>query len=168
MKAGGPVHKSTVAQSTPFDNETNGFVATDVQAAIEEARQSAEGFPRAGLALTANGTLTTGNWITYSELLANPRILFPVKIRIKEMTWVNSNTNLGAFDFAFYRNGQLAGNLIYTYSAPAADRTVGYGYLVFPSNLDFNPGESLYIKYVKPSGASLADLALVLWIARIP
>jgi hypothetical protein len=162
-------NKGMIALSTPFDNSTNGFIASDVQAAIEEAKQNAEGFPRAGLSLTANGTVSSGNWITYSELLSNPRILFPVKIRIKEMTWVNSNVNLGAFTLEFYKNGQVnPTNLIFTYTAPAADRTAGYGYYVWSSNIDFNDGESLYIKYVKPSGTSLADLALVVWIARTP
>ena len=161
------VTSTPVAESIPFDNATNGFAAEQVQSAIEEARVTAEGLPRAGLSLTANGTVSSGNWITYTELLANPRILFPVKVRLKEFTWVNVNTNLGAFDFAFYKNGQAAGNLLFTYSAIAADRTVGYGYYTWLTNYDFNPGDSLYIKYNKPSGTSLSDLALILYIARI-
>jgi hypothetical protein len=155
-----------VAKATPFDNSTNGFIATNVQAAIEEVRFVAES-KRLVLTLTNNGTLANGNWITYSELLANPRILFPIKVRLKELSWVNNNVNLGAFDFVCYKNGQAAGNIIYTYSAPAADRTVGYGYHLIPNAFDFLPGESLYIKYVKPSGTSLADLALLVYIERI-
>lgn len=33
-----------VASSVPFDNETNGFIAEDTQAAIEEARDTAPGY----------------------------------------------------------------------------------------------------------------------------
>lgn len=161
----GPIYFSPVCEQIPFSDVN--FTATNVCDALREAKQNAEGFPRAGLPLTANGTVSNGNWISYSELLANPRILFPVKIRIKEITWVNANTALGAFDFELYKNGQLAGNKIFTYSAPGADRTVGYGYYVFATNIDFDAGESLYIKYVKPSGTSLSDLALIVWIARI-
>ena len=158
-----------VAKSTPFDNSTNGFISTNTQSAIEESKQYGEGFPRAGLALTSNGIVGNGNWITYSELLANPRILFPVKIRLKELTWVNINTNLGEFTFELYKNGQVnPTNLVFTYTAPVGDRTNGYGYYVWSSNLDFNAGDSLYIKYVRPSGTSISDLALVIWIARIP
>ena len=157
-----------IAESVPFDNGTNGFVSDNTQAAIEEAKQNAEGFPRAGVTLTANGTVATGNWITYSELLSSPRILFPVKIRIKELTWVNSNINLGAFTFELYKNGQVAGNLVFTYTPTAGNRTAGYGYYVWGTDLDFNAGDSLFVKYVKPSGTSLSDLALVLWISRIP
>lgn len=160
--------EDNVAANVSFNNTVNGFTANHVQAAIEEAKQNAEGFPRAGLPLTANGTLANGNWITYSELLSNPRILFPVKIRIKEITWVNNATNLGAFNFDIYKNGQLIGNRVFTYTAPAADRAVGYGYYVWASNLDFAEGDSLYIRYVKPSGTSLSDTALIVWVARIP
>lgn len=155
-----------VARAIPFDNSTNGFVATNVQTAIEETRLIAES-KRMTLTLTNNGTLANGNWITYSELLANPRILFPIKVRLKEISWVNNNTNLGAFDFVFYKNGQLPANIIYTYSPPAADRTAGYGYIAVPNAYDFLPGESMYIKYVKPAGTSLSDLGLIIYIERI-
>jgi hypothetical protein len=162
--------KSVVDRAIYFFDAT--FIATNVHDAIVEAKQNAEGFPRAGLPLTNNGIVSNNQWLTYSELLANPAILFPVKIRLKEITWVNNNTNLGAFDFEFYKNGQVAGNLVYTYTAPAADRTVGYGYHLFPdaigSTIDFAAGDRLYIKYVKPTGTALNDLALIVWIARIP
>lgn len=158
-----------VARGTPFDNSTNGFISQDTQAAIEEAKQNAEGFPRAGISLTANGTISDLAWITYSELLANPRILFPVKTRLKEFTWVNANLSIRALQFKFYKNGQAAGNLVYTHTPVAGDRTVGYGYLVFPVNIDFNAGESLYVQVdYTAAGTSLSDLALVLWISRIP
>jgi hypothetical protein len=154
------------AKNIDFDNSVNGFTSTNVQNAIEEVKTYGEGFPRAGIPLTYNGTLSTGNYVTYTELLANPRILFPVKIKLKELTWVNNNTTLGAFNFQFYKNGQAPGNLIYTYIPTAGERTQGYGYTPVPLDLDFNAGDSMYIKYVKPSGTSLADLAVVIWIAR--
>jgi hypothetical protein len=158
-----------VDYSTPFDPTGTSFSpSTDnVHDALVEAKQNAEGFPRAGLILTANGTLTTGSFITYNELLSNPRILFPVKIRLKELTWNNANTNLGAFNFEIYKNGTAVGNLIHTYTAPAADRTAGFGFYIFPVNLDINAGEYIYVKYVKPSGTSLSDLGAVIWISRI-
>jgi hypothetical protein len=163
-------HTSTpVAKAVPFDNVGNGFVSSDTQAAIEEAKQNAEGFPRAGLPLTVNGTVGDLQWITYSELLANPRILFPVKTRLKEFTWVNNNVNIRALQFKFYRNGQLVGNLVDTITPTAGDRTAGYGYYVWQTNLDYNPGDSLYVQVDYTAiGTSLSDLALVVWIARIP
>lgn len=35
-----PITRSSVARSVPFDNSTNGFIATDVQAAIEESAET--------------------------------------------------------------------------------------------------------------------------------
>jgi hypothetical protein len=160
--------KTPVAVEIPFDNATNGFTADEVQAAIEEAKQNSEGFPRAGLPLISNGAVSNGEYVTYSELLANKRILFPVRIRLKELTWNNTNLSLGAFNFEIYKNGIAPANLIYTYTAPAGDRTNGFGYFVFPVNVDIAAGEYIYIKYVKPAGTSLSDLALVIWISRIP
>jgi hypothetical protein len=158
-----------VAASLPYDNSTNVFTADETQAAIEEAKQNAEGFPRAGLALTANGTVGDLAWITYTELLANPRILFPVKTRLKEFTWVNNNVNIRALNFVFYKNGQAGGNIVYTYTPTAGQRTAGYGYLAFPSNLDWNAGDSLYVQCdYTAAGTSLSDLAAVCWVSRIP
>jgi hypothetical protein len=45
------ITKSTVARAIPFDNSTNGFVATEVQSAVEELKSSASpgfGFGRSG------------------------------------------------------------------------------------------------------------------------
>lgn len=167
MKAG-LIYSTPVAKSVPFDNSTNLFASSDVQSAIEEAKQNAEGFPRAGLSLTYNGTVGNGAWITYSELLSGPRILFPVKIRLKELTWVNTNINLGAFTFVFYKNGQAAGNIVFTYTPTAAGLVNGYGYYIFATAFDFAAGDSLFVRHNRPSGTALSDLALTLWVARIP
>ena len=161
------IEATPVAKSVPFSDVN--FVATDVEGAIIEAKQNAEGFPRAGLSLTHNGTVGDLAWITYNELLANPRIIFPVKTRLKEFTWVNANINIRAMDFKFYKNGQLVGNLIDTITQSAGDRTAGFGYYIWPVNRDFNAGESLYCQVdYTANGTSLSDLALVVWISRIP
>ena len=156
-----------VAESIPFSDP--GFTATDTQAAIVEAKQNAEGFPRAGLALTANGTVGDLAWITYTELLANPRILFPVKTRLKEFTWVNQNVSIRPLNFEFYQNGQAIGNRIDVITPSTTDRTNGFGYYIWPVNRDFLAGDTLYVRCDYTStGTSLSDLALVVWISRIP
>jgi hypothetical protein len=163
------VKNTQVAKSLPFDNGSNGFVSNDTQSAIEETKQYNEGFPRSGIVLTANGTVNTGNWITYTELLANPRIVFPVGIRLKEMTFNNSNTSLRALNFTIYKNGQAAGNIVSTITPTAGQRTAGYGFYVWPSNIDFIAGDVMYIQAnYTAAGTSLSDLGLVIWISRIP
>jgi hypothetical protein len=155
------VQQYQVAQSVPF--ESAGFTSENVRDAIVEAKNTAEGKPRLTLGLSNNGTVGNGAWIGFSELLSSPRILFPIPVTVKEFSWVNANVNLGAFNFEFYKNGQLAGNLIATYTAPAGDRVAGYGFFVFPTALSFAAGESLFVKNVRPSGTALADLALTLY-----
>jgi len=156
---------SPVDYSVPFDNVGNGFVSDNVHDAIIEAKDTAEGKQRLTIPLINNSTITNGNWITYSELLANPRILLPLAMALKNISWVNNNTNLGAFTLEIYKNGQVnPTNLIYTYTPTAGERTAGYGYFSFPSALNFAAGDSLYIKYVKPSGTSLSDLCLTLYL----
>lgn len=51
---GGYSGATTVAAAVPFDNSTNGFTATDVQAAIEEATTHLS-----ATEVTASGTITT-------------------------------------------------------------------------------------------------------------
>lgn len=51
------------AASTPFDNSTNGFTSTDVQAAIEEAKTTAEGKARYIVPFGFDGNGAAGRWL---------------------------------------------------------------------------------------------------------
>jgi hypothetical protein len=153
-----------VASSVPFDNATNGFVATDTQAAIEEVKTYGEGFPRAGLALIANGTVSNNQWISYSELLPNTPVgPWAVNTKLHEISWSNTNTNV-AFSLEFYKNGVTAGDLFYTMAVTSPN--TGYGYISGLS-YTFNAGDYIRIKYID-QGTNASDFALVLWISRIP
>ena len=54
-----------VADSVPFDNDTNGFSAEDVQTAIEEVDSKITGKPRAFLIAGYNGNASTNRWLEY-------------------------------------------------------------------------------------------------------
>jgi hypothetical protein len=154
--------KTDVAGSIPFDNASNGFVAEDTQAAIEEAKQNAEGFPRAGLPLLANGTVSNNQFISYSELLPNTPIgPFPVKLKLNELMWSNTNLNV-SFSLQFFLNGSAIP--FYTYST--VNDADGMGYASGLSYL-FAAGDYIKIKYID-QGTNCADLGLVLWISRVP
>ena len=57
-------HGSTpVARQVPFDNSTNGFTAIDVQAAIEEAKNTAEGKARYAVGFGFDGNGSGGRWL---------------------------------------------------------------------------------------------------------
>ena len=55
-----------VAESTPFDNSTNGFVSDNTQAAIEEARSNAIS-QNSRMAITCgfDGDAKTGRWLEF-------------------------------------------------------------------------------------------------------
>jgi len=53
------------AAIVPFDNSTNGFAATDVQAAIEEAKATAEGKARWVVLVGFDGNASTGRWLEF-------------------------------------------------------------------------------------------------------
>lgn len=156
------IRRNVIALLTWFDNSTNGFTATNVQAAIEEAKANAEGFPRAGIPLVSNGVVSNNQWISYSELTPDTKIVFPVKSKINEITWANTNLNCD-FDLLFYKNGTGAGELFYTLQVRASNP--GYGY-VSGLAYTFAAGDYMKIKYVD-QGQNASDFVLVPWVSRI-
>lgn len=157
------IKTTPVADSIPFDNSTNGFTADMVQPAIEEARQTAEGFPRAGIRSTYNSTLGNNVWLGPSELLPNtPLLILPLKTKLNEITWSNQSTNR-VFTIKFYKNGKLAGNLFYTLTVTSPNN--GYGF-VSGLNFLFDPGDVIYA-YANTTTAP-SDTDLILWISRVP
>jgi hypothetical protein len=151
-----------VANSIPFDNSSNGFISDNAQSAIEEAKQNSEGFPRAGIVLIANGVVSNNQFISYSDLLPNTPVgPFPVKLKLNELMWSNTNLNV-SFDLLFYLNGSATP--FYTYSTVSDADGMGYA-----SGLSFSfaVGDYIKIKYVD-QGTNASDMALVLWVSRIP
>ena len=156
--------QSQVADSIPFDTSNNNFPADKdtVQLAIEHAKQNAEGFPRAGIRSFYNGVMGNNDWLGPSELLSNtPLAVWPVDVRLNEITWSNSKTDV-SFNIEF-RKGSKTGPIIYTLSVTSPNP--GYGY-VTGVNVDFVPGDTVWAQY-KDTGINASDMDLVLWISRI-
>lgn len=154
---------SPVAISIPFDNSTNGFTADEVQSAIEEARLLAQGFPRAGKSITANGTLGNNDWLGPTELLPNtPAMVFAVKLQLNEITWANQTTNV-EFRIEF-RSGSKTGTIFYTLDVNPSNP--GYGY-VDGLSFTFNPGDTIWMQY-KDDGQNMSDAEVMLWFSRVP
>lgn len=110
------VRKLRTANQNIFDNTLNGFIATDVQAAIEESKTSAPGKARASVTCTFNGAIGNNNWLGYNELL--PGNTVPIRVpwnsTLKEITV--SYTSGVAVDgqLVIYKNGTAAGNIVHT------------------------------------------------------
>lgn len=145
-----------------------GFISNNVRDAIIEAKSYLTDFSRTAITLTSNGTVANGGFVYLSELLSNTRIPFPLKYTLREISWNNVNTALGAFTWEFYKNGTAIGNLIYTYTPTALERTNGIGNHIFTGVVTLNAGDFLYIKNVRPSGTALTDLGAILWVSRTP
>jgi len=148
--------KSQIALTTPFDNSTNGFTADEVQSAIEEARQIALDLPVYTIPLIMNGTMSNGDWITYSNLTPDNSIRIPIKSELKAFTYDNTRTSVD-FDMEFYLNGRTT-----TKYATREVRNVDYGGIFTGLSDPFDPGDTLDIKYVD-QGTNASDLTVILF-----
>lgn len=121
------------------------------------------GFPRAGLPLVNNGSQNNNDWITYSNLTPDAKITFPVKTRINEVTFANSNSDV-EFDIQVYKNGIAGGNLVDTWSFDTGPG-IDFGSL---SNidLDLEIGDWIRLKYID-QGTNTSDLVLVVYFSRL-
>lgn len=138
------------------------ITATNVQDAIVQANIYAEGFPRAGIRSTYNGTVGNNTWLGPNELLSNtPLAIFPVNVRINEITWANKKTDR-QFRIEF-RRGSRTGAIVYTLVAESPNP--GYGYAI-GINVEFAAGETLHAQYLD-DGNNCSDMDLVVWISRI-
>jgi hypothetical protein len=155
------ISKSEVAEAIPFENIN--FVSTDVQAAIVEAKQNAEGFPRSGISGTYNGSVSNNSWLGPNELLPNtPFTIFPVNTKINEITWTNQTVNV-QFRIRF-RTVSRTGVIFYTLTVTSPNP--GYGYT---SGLSFTypAGTVIHAQYLD-DGQNASDMQLTLWISRVP
>lgn len=107
------VRKLRTAIWNIFDNSSNGFAATNVQAAIEEAKTTAVSKVRFTIVTAFNGTVGANQWLGYDQLLPGDTvpIVLPVACRLKEISVSFAGANVdGRIDL--YKNGILAGNII--------------------------------------------------------
>lgn len=149
-----------VAKSLFFDNATNGFAATDVQDAIEEARNTATGRIRFTLVGLQNGTVLNNSFIGYSELISGSDVpfLFPRAVQLKEVTLANVNTAC-VYDIKFRKNS-VSNTPFFTWAVNTDGIKSAY---VTGRSDPFAAGDYLTVQATKVSGNSLSDLALVLY-----
>lgn len=154
-------HHSPVSESIPFDAAT--FTSDNVHDAIVEAKNTAEGFPRAGIRITANGTVGNNDWLGPTELHPNtPAMVLPVNTKLNELTWSNQKTNV-EFRIQF-RRGSKTGTVFHTLTVTSPNP--GYGY-VSGLAYTFVPGDVVYAQYLD-DGSNASDFELMFWISRIP
>lgn len=67
----GPIYKSPVARSIPFDNSTNGYVSTEVQGAIEELNYIVATSASPGFTWGRSGNVNQNTWLLNDSVPSN-------------------------------------------------------------------------------------------------
>jgi len=148
-----------VARSIPFEDEN--FDSDNAEDAIVESLNTSISLPRFPVILVMNGTMSNGDWITYSSLTPSAPIIIPTKCELREITWSNSRTSV-EFDLEFYKNGR--GTTAY---ATREVRSGGASKGQFLSLSDaFDALDTLDIKYID-QGTNASDLVLVLFFQTV-
>lgn len=86
----------TSSDYVTFNNASNGYAATNAQAAIEESKTSAILKPRFSIVTTFNGTIGNNDWLGYDNLIPGDQvpIRIPLNSKLKEITIAYKNTDL--------------------------------------------------------------------------
>lgn len=152
-----PPYANQVARGTPFDNSTNGFTATQVQEAIEEAKATAPGFARASITTTFNGSIGNNQWLGYNELLPGDTvpIRLPWACVLKEISvsWVGAAVD---GQIRIFKNGTTdPTNVVFTQTF-----TNQNGGSVFFPNISFAANDQLRGRWID-QGDNPSDMAIV-------
>jgi hypothetical protein len=152
-----PPYSNQVSRGTPFDNSTNGFTATQAQAAIEEARDTAPGFARASITCVFNSTISNNQWLGFSDQLPGDAV--PIRIPwnciLKEIavSWKALSVD---GQMRFFKNGLVdPGNVVYTETFSNQDD----GRVFYP-DIPFSAGDLLRGRWID-QGQNPSDMALV-------
>lgn len=150
-----------VARSLFFDNASNSFSATDVQAAIEEARDTASGKVRFTLMAEYKGSIPSNFFIgERAEMPSDSTpFLVPRNCHLKELTLANISD---ASDYTFeFRKNTTTGTPFFSWNAVlGTNEFIKY---IAALNYAFSAGDYFNIKAVKNSGNSLKDIVLVMY-----
>lgn len=148
------VTTTQVASSEPFDNSTNGFIATNSQEAIEETK----GKIQYTVSINRNGRMSNNDWLGRSETMGNTSSFVANRnVSLIGIAWANSNSGC-QFSLEFYKNGRTT-TKFRTYTA--SNLTYGYD---FGWNDLFNAGDFLDIKYID-NGQNASDFGIDLYFS---
>lgn len=70
-KTNGPVYKSPVAGSTPYDNSNSGLVSEDVQSAIDELALTGSSSASPGFTFGRSGNVNINTWLLNESVPSN-------------------------------------------------------------------------------------------------
>lgn len=148
------------ALNEDFDNSSNGFTATNSQAAIEEARTIADAAIFT-IPLIYNGTLSGTTLITYSNLTPDSPVIIPINATFTGFTF--SNAQNGADYTLNFRNNTNGGTPFYTVSKTNT-RVFAE---TLPTPESFTAGNFISVQYVD-NGTNGNDACVLLIFKAVP
>lgn len=106
--------RTQMAITTPFDNSTNGFTSVEVQSAIEEAKNTAEGKARYVVNYGFDGTASSGRWLeTITNVASNLSGYVVAKpAYLKELSLACSSST--TVTIGLYRNASQIATIVMT------------------------------------------------------
>lgn len=139
-------HFGPIAEAVPFDNDTNGFIADDVQAAIEEIANNVATTASPGFTWGKGGNVSANAWLLNDSVPSNKagRRVF-VSDATLEAVFVSSE-EIDTFDIEVYEHDGTTYTLITTVNIVAQR---GAEFII--ASLPLTTGKELALKIVNGS-----------------
>lgn len=148
--------KHQQAVNVPFDNSTNGFISTEVQSAIEEARATAEGRARFMANCGFDGNAGVGRYLEFNSNVDSniAGLVLPRAAHLWELALVHSANSAVTFQVLSW-NGTTE-TLITSISTTAAQRKAAV------TGLDIALASGVELR-VKDSAGACSRPILYMW-----
>jgi len=105
MSGSGRDEFTKVAEQIPFDNDTNGFTAEDVQAAIEEAKNTAAPGASPAFSLGRSGNTPPGSWLLRVGGPPSNKTGIPIRAGSPKIIGISvGNEDVNTFDVEVYEH----------------------------------------------------------------
>jgi len=153
MSGTGRDNYNQVAESTPFDNDTNGFTSDNVQGAIEEIGASAS----PGFSFGRSGNLSQNTWLRRPGNVNSNRAGVTVSISNPVIVELScSNRNIETYDIEVYEHegNQVNLTLLTTVSIVAARGGT------FSLNVSVTQGRQLAVRLGTTFSGNVRDLGV--------
>jgi len=105
--------KIQIAEETPFDNSTNGFIANETQSAIEEVNQNSITSASPGFGFGRASRVNTGTWLQCESVPSNKAGRHVYINNAKVVSVFVSSENIDTFDISVYHHTGDETNLTY-------------------------------------------------------
>jgi len=139
-----------IAENIPFDNSTNGFTGTDIQAAIEESGASAS----PGFSFGRSGNLSAGTWLNRPGNVPSNRAGVTIPINNPIVSEVScSNRNIDTYTLNIFEHDGNSININLLGSITVTSARGGTFSVSFPST----KGKQLAVQ-LAPGSGSVRDL----------